>query len=117
MNFQTVADQVDKTYDVEYALLEVERLEKEIVALMHPEDYDFALNPTIKAITREDEAFWEEIELSGSASVKIPLGLSDAEMEKYNFSINSLSYGFIIQRINILQEINYILRLRWFLET
>ena len=90
LNFQTVTDQVDKTYDVEYALLEVERLEREIVALTHPEDYNFALSPTVKANTREDEAFWEEIELSGSASVKIPLGLSDIEKEKLNFSINSL---------------------------
>lgn len=91
LNFQTVADQVDKTYDVEYALLEVERLKKEVIALMHPEDYNFALNPTIKAISQEDGTFGEEIELSGSASVKIPLGLSDIEKEKLNFSINSLS--------------------------
>lgn len=91
LNFQTVTNQIDETYDVKYALLEVERLEKEISALMHPEDYNFALNPSIKAITREDETFWEEIELSGSASVKIPLGLSDIEKEKLDFSINSLS--------------------------
>ena len=91
LNFQTVTNQVDKTYDVEYALLEVERLEKEIIALMHPKDYNFILNPTtIRAISQEDGTFGEEIELSASASVKIPLGLSDIEKEKVEFSYNSL---------------------------
>ncbi|MCK5154391.1 MAG: TolC family protein [Spirochaetales bacterium] len=90
LNFQTVTDQLEKTYDVEFAMLEVERLEKEIRALLNPEDYNFGFNPTLKATSLEDGDFAEEVELSGTASLKIPLGLSDIEKEKLNFSLNSL---------------------------
>lgn len=90
LNFQTVNNQLDKTYEVEFAMLEVDRLEKEITALLNPEDYNLGFNPTIKAISLEDGDFGEEIELSGTASLKIPLGLSDIEKEKLDFSLNSL---------------------------
>jgi len=90
LNFQTVTDQLEKTYDVEFALLEVERLEKEIMALLNPEDFNVGLNPTIKAISLEDGDFGQEIVLSGTASLKVPLGLSDLEKEKLNFSLNTL---------------------------
>ncbi len=90
LNFQTVIEQLDKTYDVEFAMLEFNRIGKEIVALSNPEDYNLGLNPTIKAISLEDGDFGEEIELSGTASLKIPLGLSDVEKEKLDFSLNSL---------------------------
>ncbi|MDA3940403.1 MAG: TolC family protein [Spirochaetia bacterium] len=90
LNFQTVTDQLEKTYDVEFAILEVERLEKEIMALLNPEDFNVGLNPTIKAISLEDGDFGQEIALSGTASLKVPLGLSDLEKEKLNFSLNTL---------------------------
>ncbi len=90
LNFQIVTDQLEKTYDVEFAILEVERLEKEIRALLNPGDYNFGFNPTIKATSLEEGDFGEEMELSGTASLKIPLGLSDIEKEKLDFSLNSL---------------------------
>lgn len=90
LSFQTVTAQIDQTYDVRAALLEVERLQKEIAALMQPEDHNFSLNPSIKAITQEDGAFGEEIELTGSASIKIPLCLSDIEKEKLDYTLLSL---------------------------
>jgi outer membrane protein TolC len=90
LDFQTVTDQLSKTYEVEFAVLDVERLEKEIRALLNPEDYIFAFNPTIKAISLEDGEFGEEIELSANASLKIPLGLSNIENEKLDYSLNSL---------------------------
>ncbi len=91
LNFQTVTDQLNETYDVKFALLEVERLEKEIIALLNPEDYDIGINPTIKAISQEGGVFGQEIVLSATASIKVPLGLSDIEQEKVEFSMNSLN--------------------------
>ena len=90
LNFQTVTGQLDSTYEVEFAVLEVTRLEREIRALINPEDVNFGFNPTLKAISLEDGDFGEEIELSGTASLKIPLGLSDIEKEKLDFSLNAL---------------------------
>ena len=90
LNFQTVTNQLEATYDVEFAMLEVERLEKEIRALLNPEDYNLGFNPTVKAISQEEGTFGEEIELSGTASLKIPLGLSDIEKERLNFSSDAL---------------------------
>jgi len=90
LNFQTVIYQLEKTYDVEFAMLEVQRLEKEIMALMNPSDYNVGINPSVKAISQEGGVFAEEIEFSATASLKVPLGLSDVEQEKLNFSLNSL---------------------------
>jgi outer membrane protein TolC len=90
LNVQTIINQLNMTYDVESALLERERLEKEIVAYRSPQDYDFAFNPTIRATTLEDGVFGEKVELSATASIKIPLGLSDIEEERMNFALNSL---------------------------
>ncbi len=44
LNFKTVTDQLEATYDVEFALLEVDRMEKEIRAFLNPEDYNIAFN-------------------------------------------------------------------------
>ncbi|MCK5674034.1 MAG: TolC family protein, partial [Spirochaetales bacterium] len=90
LNFQTITDQLEATYDVEFAMLEVHRLEKEITALMNPEDLNIGINPSVKAISQEGGTFAEEIEISATASIKVPLGLSDVEQEKLNFSLNSL---------------------------
>ena len=90
LNFKTVIDQLDSTYEVEFASLEVKRLEKEIIALLNPEDYNIGITPTIKAISEEGGVFGEEIELSATASLNIPLGLSSVEQEKLDFALNSL---------------------------
>ncbi|MCD6397775.1 MAG: TolC family protein [Spirochaetaceae bacterium] len=90
LNFQTVIDQLDDTYDVQSALLEVQRLQKEVTVFLSPEDINLAVNPSFKATSIEDGIFGEEIALTGTASLKLPLGLSDLEKEKLNFAINSL---------------------------
>ena len=90
LNFQKVISQLDETYDVQSALLEVQRLKKEVKAFVSPEDFNLAINPSLKATSLEDGIFGEEIELYGTASLKLPLGLSDLEKEKLNFAINSL---------------------------
>ncbi|HAK46581.1 MAG TPA: hypothetical protein DCO79_11775 [Spirochaeta sp.] len=90
LDFKAVKDQIEATYDVEFAKLEVARLEKEIAGLLRPEDFNLSINPTIKAISLEGGDFGEEIELSGTASFKIPLGLSDIEKEALDFSLDSL---------------------------
>jgi outer membrane protein TolC len=90
INFQTVTNQLEKTYEVEFALLEVERLEKEVSSLLNPEDYNLSVNPSIKATSLEEGTFGEQIDLYGTASFKVPFGLSDIEKEKLDFSLNSL---------------------------
>ncbi len=90
LDFHTVISQLDKTFDVEAALLEVERLEKEITALINPEDFSFTLNPTVKVTSQEEGFFGEEIDFSGTTSFKIPLGLSAPEREKLENTMDLL---------------------------
>lgn len=89
-NLETFTSQIDTTYEVQSALFNVKQIHNEISSLTHPEDVNFSLNPSVKALTREGGIFGEEIEISGSASVKIPLGLSSLERERLNFAINAL---------------------------
>lgn len=89
-NLESFTDQIDKTYEVQTALLNAKQIQNEILYLANPQDVSFSLNPTVKATTIEDESFGEEIEVSGSASVKIPLGLSSLEKERLNFSMDAL---------------------------
>ena len=89
-NFETFTSQIDNTYEVQSALLNVKQIQNEILSLTHPEDINFSLSPTVKAFTQEGGTFGEEIEISGSASAKIPLGLSSLEREKLDFSKNAL---------------------------
>ncbi|MCF6335319.1 MAG: TolC family protein [Spirochaetales bacterium] len=90
LDFLTVIGQLDATFDVKAALLKVEGLEKEIAALSNPEDFSFTLNPTVKVTSQETGAFGEEIDLSGTTSFKIPIGLSAPEREKLENTIDSL---------------------------
>lgn len=76
-NLDSFVSQIDNTYEVQSALLNVKAIKSEILLLTHPEDISFSLNPAIKAFTQEGGTFGESIEIYGSASIKIPLGIKD----------------------------------------
>jgi outer membrane protein TolC len=96
-DFKTFTNQIDKTYEVQSAILNVKQIQKEIIALTHPDDINFSLIPGVKASTQEEGAFAEEIEIYGSASVKIPLALTDVERERLDFAMNAL----ILAEVNL----------------
>ena len=89
LELKNFTDLIDNTYEVQTALLNVEEFHNEILALTHPEDIIFSLSPSVKS-TQSVDTFGEEIEISGSASAKIPLGLSSLERERLDFSRNAL---------------------------
>jgi outer membrane protein TolC len=88
-NLESFTDQIDLTYEVQTALLNAKLIGREILYLTHPEDVSFSLNPSVKSITSEGESFGEEIEISGSASAKIPMGLSSLEKERLIFAMDA----------------------------
>ncbi|MDA3809135.1 MAG: TolC family protein [Spirochaetaceae bacterium] len=92
-DFETLINKIGHTFEVQSALLNVEQIQKEILLLSHPGDMNFSLIPSVKAISQEDGVFAEEVEISGSAAVKIPVALSPLEKEKVDFAQNTLQFA------------------------
>ncbi|MBB6481307.1 TolC family protein [Spirochaeta isovalerica] len=87
-DFKSMVLLIDSSYDVRSAALDVEQSRGQIAALSHPGDVLFSLDPSVKVLTVDDDdvQFGEEVSLTGSASIKIPVGLSALEKEKLAFT-------------------------------
>ncbi|MBN2655678.1 MAG: TolC family protein [Spirochaetales bacterium] len=90
IDFSDLVAQIENSYNVRTALLDLEQNRGEIDLMTHPGDIVFSLDPSLKVVTEESESFGGEIALSGAASVKIPLALSAVEKEKLSFSLSAL---------------------------
>ena len=57
LTFNEVMDAADNNFDLNYALLEVDRLEAEVQVATQPDDLRFAFNPALKVLTEIDGGF------------------------------------------------------------
>lgn len=78
VTFNDLASGLTDLYTVKSAEMQLASAGKNIEVLKNPEDWAVSLNPGIK-IT-------DKTEITGSLTVKVPLGLSPAEKEKLNVS-------------------------------
>ena len=90
LSLEEVLKQVDRTFEVEAAVLESRNAAKELNLFMNPEDYNIHISPTLKSTSLEDGEFGEQVEILGTSSLKIPLGFSSMEKEKISFAEDTL---------------------------
>jgi outer membrane protein TolC len=91
LSFETVMEAADNNFDLQNALLEVERLEAEVRAATLPDDIRFAFNPSLKVLTEIDGEFAGETSVSGYTSVAVPFSLSGDEKDRLQAVRNSLA--------------------------
>ncbi len=91
LSLNDVLARLDETYAVRSARLSVDRAEKEFERLRFSGDPTVSLDPQVKATTRVGESFAEEVALSGTASAKLPLGLSEIEKERARAAADALT--------------------------
>ena len=91
LSLKDVLARLDETYAVRSARLSVDRAEKELERLRFSGDPTVSLDPQVKATTRVGESFAEEVALSGTASAKLPLGLSEIEKERARAAADALT--------------------------
>lgn len=90
LSFEDLAVNLNKSYDVQSARLQLENAEKTVTLNRYPGDISFSLNPSVKTITETGASFPGETDFYGSSSLKIPLGLSDSAKEQLKFSIDAM---------------------------
>ena len=90
LTFSEVMDAADYNFDLNYALLEIDRLEAEVLVVTQPDDLRFAFNPALKVLTEIDGSFAGETALSGYTSVSIPFSLSGDEKDRLQAARNNL---------------------------
>lgn len=91
LSLKDVLARLEETYAVRSARLSVDRAEKELEKLRFSGDPTVSLDPQVKATTRVGESFAEEVALSGTASAKFPLGLSEIEKERARAAADALT--------------------------
>jgi len=91
LSLDDVLARLDETYAVRSARLSVDRAEKELERLRFSGDPTVSLDPQVKATTRVGESFAEEVALSGTASAKLPLGLSEIAKERARAAAGALT--------------------------
>ncbi len=90
LDFPTVSGQVDATFDVIAAQIELEQAQKSVQLQRYPEDYSLSLNPTTKVTSLVDGDFGEEVAVSANIQIKAPVGMSALEKERLAFALDSL---------------------------
>ncbi len=78
LSLADVLGKIDQTFEVRAALLAVESMEHQIAELRYPGDVAVTVQPSATASTPEGGPFAETVDLSGSVSVNVPVGLSDS---------------------------------------
>ncbi len=85
LTFDDVAARLGETPEVKLAQVAVDAAARQLALLSHPGDPSLSLEPAVKALTpvdEEDGDFAEQVDITASVSLKLPLGLSDAERER-----------------------------------
>ena len=95
LDFDTVVQKIGNTYEIKNSLLEVQQLEKDLLVFESPDDISFSLSPSFKAVNPEDQTFIDDLEITGSISAKIPLGLSKLEFEKVLTASDAVTFSKI----------------------
>lgn len=84
--FESIISRIDTSYDVRTAIIELEQSRGTVDELSHPGDIVFSLDPSVKVVTQEGESIGGEVQVTGSASARIPVSLSAAAKERLAFS-------------------------------
>jgi outer membrane protein TolC len=82
LSLEEVLARIDQTNDVKLAFIAVESAASETHLLKHPGDPNVSLTPGIKAISQEQGDFGEQVDLTGSVSFGVPIGLTDFQRER-----------------------------------
>ncbi len=82
LNFEDISANLDDTFEVRSALLQSENAYSAARLAEFPGDLQVSVTPGVKFTP-------ESIEYYGSSTLKIPLGLSQAEKEKLSFSMDN----------------------------
>ena len=93
ISFPDLLERIDETYEVRSARLAAARAEKELEKVRFAGNPSVSLDPQIKATTRVDESFAEEVALSATAAARFPLGLSEIEKERVRVAADALSFA------------------------
>ncbi len=91
LTFNDVVSDLDKTYDVRSARLQMDQARKTVDLRKSSGDISFSLTPAVKTITENGGDFPGEIDYYGSSSITVPLGLSSEEKEMLSFANDSLN--------------------------
>jgi len=91
LSLKDVLPRLEEPYTVRSARLSVERAEKELAKLRFSGDVTVSIDPQVKATTRVEQSFAEEVALSVTASAKFPLGLSEIEKERARAAADTLA--------------------------
>ncbi|QEN03387.1 hypothetical protein EW093_01265 [Thiospirochaeta perfilievii] len=90
LDFETVLKNVNNTFEIKNSVLEITKLEKELIEIKNPDDLIINLTPSIKLINPEDSTFIDDAEITGTISTNISTGLTKLEKEKVLFANNNL---------------------------
>ena len=82
LTLEEIFDRIDQTNDVQLARIAVEKAMSQTRLLGFPGDPSVSLTPGVKAISQEEGDFGEQVDLTGSVSFGLPIGLSDLDREK-----------------------------------
>ncbi|MBT3272974.1 MAG: TolC family protein [Spirochaetales bacterium] len=91
---EVLAD-VENTYEVIAAKAAIESIRRQITELAFPGDMTFSFQPDADVITPTEGPFADVVDLSGSISISVPLGLSDMKEQALASANNSLSLAQI----------------------
>ncbi len=87
VTFNDLASGLNDTYTVKSAEMQLDSAGKNIEVLKNPGDWAVSLNPGIKVT--------DKTEITGSLTVKVPLGLSSTEKEKLNVSMDAYTIAAV----------------------
>jgi len=90
LSLEEVFARIDQRNDVQLARIAVEKAMSQTRLLGFPGDPSVSLTPGVKAISQEEGDFGEQVDLTGSVSFGLPLGLSDLGREKVSEAVADL---------------------------